>query len=265
MKLSFSTLACPQWSWERIVEQARVLGYDGIELRGVLDELDPLALQPLLPARRAASLSRLHQLKLSLPCIDTSCVFLSSSQELTQTLEEGRRIVDLAQASGTPWVRFFGDRVPTGMGDDDAVARVSLALNELGRYAQGTGVSVLLETHGSCANPKFTRRIFDRVDSPATGVLWDLANPVEAGFAPETVWELLHPLIAHVHVKDVTARGKPCLPGIGVVPIPKCIQLLREGGYTGWLSFEWERRWYTGIEAPEVALPAFIEYMSNLL
>lgn len=264
MKLSFSTLACPQWSWERIVEQARVLGYDGIELRGVLDELDPLALETLAPAHRAASLSRLDQLKLSLPCIDTSCTFLSS-QELSDTLREGRAIIDLAQAVGAPWVRFFGDRIPTGMADDDAVTRISLALNELGRYAQGTGVSVLLETHGSFADPQLTQRVFARVDSPATGVLWDIANPVEAGFSAETVWELLSPLIAHVHVKDVNARGKPCLPGAGVVPIPKCVQLLRDGGYDGWLSFEWERRWYTGIEAPEVALPAFIEYMSNLL
>src|SRR3954469_13410699 len=33
MKLSFSTLGCPDWSLEQIADQARALGYDGVELR----------------------------------------------------------------------------------------------------------------------------------------------------------------------------------------------------------------------------------------
>lgn len=39
MKLSFSTLGCPDWEWEKIINEAYRLGYDGIEVRGVAGEL----------------------------------------------------------------------------------------------------------------------------------------------------------------------------------------------------------------------------------
>jgi len=43
MKISFSTLACPSWSISAAIEQARILGYDGIELsaiKGMCEHLD---------------------------------------------------------------------------------------------------------------------------------------------------------------------------------------------------------------------------------
>jgi len=38
--LSFSTLGCPDWSFEKILEFSVANNYDGIELRGILRELD---------------------------------------------------------------------------------------------------------------------------------------------------------------------------------------------------------------------------------
>lgn len=39
MKICFSTLGCPDWSWEEILAAAKDLGYDGIELRGLGNEI----------------------------------------------------------------------------------------------------------------------------------------------------------------------------------------------------------------------------------
>jgi len=33
--LAFTTLACPDWSWEQAVQRAVEYGYQGLELRGV--------------------------------------------------------------------------------------------------------------------------------------------------------------------------------------------------------------------------------------
>src|SRR6266581_2033943 len=38
--LSFDTLACPDWNFETILNFADEYGYDGIELRGILRQLD---------------------------------------------------------------------------------------------------------------------------------------------------------------------------------------------------------------------------------
>jgi fatty-acyl-CoA synthase len=39
VKISFSTLACPEYSWADIYSMAKDLGYDGIEIRGLGNEI----------------------------------------------------------------------------------------------------------------------------------------------------------------------------------------------------------------------------------
>mgnify|MGYP002798133703 CR=1 FL=1 len=39
MKLSLSTLGCPGWSWNEIFATAKDLGMNGIEVRGVANEM----------------------------------------------------------------------------------------------------------------------------------------------------------------------------------------------------------------------------------
>ncbi|MBE6854860.1 MAG: sugar phosphate isomerase/epimerase, partial [Ruminococcus sp.] len=35
MKIGFSTIACPEYSWTDIYTMAKDLGFDGIEIRGL--------------------------------------------------------------------------------------------------------------------------------------------------------------------------------------------------------------------------------------
>lgn len=46
MKLSFTTLSCPGLSFEKVLDIAQEEGYEGIELRGIQDELDNTRLAP---------------------------------------------------------------------------------------------------------------------------------------------------------------------------------------------------------------------------
>jgi len=41
------------------------------------------------------------------------------------------------------------------------------------------------------------------------------------------------------------------------VPVRQMLRLLAADGYRNWVSVEWEKRWHTEIEAPEVALPQY--------
>jgi len=49
MKLCFSTLGCPDWSWSRVVEAAPRMGYDGLEIRGIQGEMHLPKAEPFLP------------------------------------------------------------------------------------------------------------------------------------------------------------------------------------------------------------------------
>ena len=38
MKLAFSTLGCPDWSWEEILATAKDMGFDAVEILGIAKE-----------------------------------------------------------------------------------------------------------------------------------------------------------------------------------------------------------------------------------
>ena len=101
MKLSFSTLACPDWTMPEIVKVAASTGYDGIELRFVEGE-DSIW---KLPAFSGAALALTKRLiaddGLEICCVDTSCRFHSPDiKERRGWLDEGERMSDLAAELG---------------------------------------------------------------------------------------------------------------------------------------------------------------------
>ena len=49
MKLAFSTLGCPGWSFEEIFATAKDLGMDGIEIRGIGTEMYAPKAAPFAP------------------------------------------------------------------------------------------------------------------------------------------------------------------------------------------------------------------------
>ena len=73
-------------------------------------------------------------------------------------LDEGRRYIDLAQALGVPYVRVFGDKLVPGEPREKTVARIVEGLRTLGAHAKGSGVTVLIESHGDFTrSPTSTR------------------------------------------------------------------------------------------------------------
>jgi sugar phosphate isomerase/epimerase len=55
------------------------------------------------------------------------------------------------------------------------------------------------------------------------------------------------------------------LLGRGEVPVREMLELLAGGGYAGWISVEWEKRWHPEIEEPEVALPQHLSVLRSWL
>src|SRR5437763_13805514 len=118
-KLSFSTLACPDWTMPQIMAMAADHGYEGIELRFVEGE-DALWKLPVFSGTAFASTRRaLADHALAIPCLDTSCRFDSpDAGERKRWLIEGERMSDLAADLGAPGIRVFGDTIQPGADRD---------------------------------------------------------------------------------------------------------------------------------------------------
>ncbi|MCA1595518.1 MAG: sugar phosphate isomerase/epimerase, partial [Chloroflexi bacterium] len=75
---------------------------------------------------------------------------------------------------------------------------------------------------------------------------------------------LLRPTLRHLHVKD-GRDGRYTLMGEGDVPVEPMLDLALDGGYTGPIAVEWEKRWHPEIADPEVALPQYAQKLSAYL
>src|SRR5688500_2528944 len=149
LPIGFSTLGCPQWSWEQILDFGAAHGYAAVELRGLQGEMDLTKRPEFAPARVAATRGQLADRGLRVVCLGASAnMHEPDATRRAAHMDEGRRFIDLAAALGAPYVRVFGDRWVAGEPREATLARVAAGLRELGRHARPLNVTVLLESHG---------------------------------------------------------------------------------------------------------------------
>src|SRR5690242_8208128 len=124
MKLSVSTLGCPQWTLEEILSRCKAYGYDAIELRGVGSELDVTKTEHFCtPSAIAQTRQKIADAGLAVSAIDTS-VRLADEVNLPKHMDEGRAAIDLAAKLGAPFIRVFGGEIPEGEDYPTAISRV---------------------------------------------------------------------------------------------------------------------------------------------
>lgn len=258
--LSFSTLGCPDWTFEQLTDFAALHQYQGIELRGILRQLDLTKCPEFSTAANiTATLSRMKQKGLKFADLGSSAnLHVADPVKRKENLDEARRFIDLAHQLGCPFVRVFPNNLPPGQDKQVTLDLISAGLRELGTYATGTGVQVLMETHGDLVHTNDLLTVMQSVNQPNTGLIWDVTNMWSiTKEPPPQVYNALKKYIRHTHIKDgklVNADVQYTFLGKGEVPIFEAIDLLRKGGYQGYYSFEWEKMWHPEIAAPELAL-----------
>jgi sugar phosphate isomerase/epimerase len=264
LPISFSTLGCPKWGWKRILEQASQMGYAAIELRGIEMKMDLPTLPEFTGTRLNESIEDLEALGLKISDLGASSRMHESDPKVRAAhLDEGRRFIDLAQQLKTPYVRVFGDKVPPGEQKRDVVARVIDGLRTLGEHAKGSGVTVLLETHGDYTDSPTVVELMKSAAMDTVALVWDAHHTFVAGKEqPSVSFAALKPWVLHTHLKDSRPEGSEVryvLTGKGTVPVREQVRLLKVAGYKGYYGFEWEKGWHPEIEEPEVAFPHFVE------
>ena len=270
MKLGASTLGCPDWTLDEILDRLPRYGYEGVELRGLGPDLDLTQSPAFAPSAIAETRRRFADAGLVICGVDTSCSFTDPDPAIwARNLEEGRRAIDLAASLGAPTIRVFGGDIGDETERPEAVKRVASALIELGDYAAASGtVQVVLETHDAFSTGVQAAEVLEQAPHPRVRALWDLHHPFRQGEAPEETFRALGPYLEQAHVKDSEPGGTYCLLGEGDIPVLAMLRLLKSGGYDGWLNLEWEKRWIRGLADPAVAFPQYVarlrEYLDEL-
>ena len=264
MKLAFSTVGCPDFSWAEITSMAKDLGFEGIELRGQGCEPAP-AIPAFREEKRARTVKSLAEMRLAVSCVSAGCC-LKDVSDTERTLRELREYIGFAQQVGAPFVRVLADRGPEAEGEVDDAA-VAKTLRELVPAAEACGVTLLVESNGVYADTARLAALLSAVASDSVAALWDMHHPYRfAGETPEQTVQNLGAYIRYVHLKDsVMENGRVSyrMMGEGDLPVEEMIRALRSVNYEGYVCLEWLKRWMPGLSDAGVVFPQFADYMSR--
>jgi sugar phosphate isomerase/epimerase len=288
LQISFSTLASPDWTWHDVLRHGPEYGYDGVEVRLLSRNTDLLSITDLAPSHWPARKRELTDTGFAVSGLASSVRFdYPDPVERRKQHDIGRKYIDLAVALGAEFIRVFGDSLPSVEQPSQRTAmmnQIADGLRALGEVATSANIQILLETHGDFSASPPAAEVMQLVNHSHVGLVWDTHHPWRFFGEPLTdSWDRLKPWTRHTHWKDsvLMPEGHPLsaeqqaaahaasalMVGHrhadyvlflgGEFPARECLQLLLDGGYTGWHSLEWEKMWHPELLPPEVALPLF--------
>lgn len=248
-----------------VIKKAAELGFDGIELANITEnytyDIDELKKAGEEAGIRFSSWA-------------TSADFLS---DIPTQIENLKKEIDRAHYLGCEVLRT--DIYHYEMANP-YIPEVMQAIRDLADYCQEKGMVLTTENHGGplCTATRLDK-LMQVVDHDNFGILCDFANFVDGGEDPVQAVNLLKYRIRHVHMKDVhILDGNRIFPGEGWymsrngdysrcaitgqgnVEMYKCMKVLADAGYDGWLIQEFE-----GIEDCIYAVEKGLKYAKRLL
>ncbi len=264
MKISFSTLGCPNYDWKDICSMTKDLGFNGIEVREISSEYSR---SPFAEGKLAETAETLKKMRIEVPCLSTGCC-LKYTEKHNENIAEITKYIDVAKAIGASYIRILADENPgpDGEVDDDVIIA---EIKEIAKTAEEKGVVLLVETNGVYCDTLRLKNLLDRIQSDYVAALWDVHHPYRyKNERPEETLQNLGAYIKHVHVKDsVIENGKVSykMMGDGDMPFENIMLALRSINYEGYISLEWVKKWAPELTDAGIVFPQFVEFMSKYL
>ena len=258
MKLSFSTKGWHNNTFKEFCEIATDLGFKGIELHNIHNRLFTDKDGAFHDNTARATVRKLYEMKLSLPCIDTICN-PTEKTEAEASFDEISRCISIAENLHIPYVRL------KAYGNDEDAMRATV--EKVLPIAEEKKVTLLIETCGMYSDTLRLREFLDSFACDNLAALWDMYSPYfENGETAEATIKNLGAYIKHVHIKDAekTESGaKFCLIGEGEMPIGDMMLGLRSVNYDGFISLEWHPEWCDELDDMEIIFSQFVNYMKQ--
>ncbi len=261
MKISVTSYSFSQYiksgkiKVEDCVCLAKELGFDGIEFIGLgcATQGERLALAEKI--RKSAEEKGIDMVAYAVGAALYQPTVRARRREVKRLKDE----VDVAYALGVSVMRhdatfnYYPDK--NGRSFDLMLPAMVRSAREITRYAKRFGIRTCTENHGFIAQDSDRmERLFTAVGEENYGLLIDIGNFLCVDESPESAVSRLAPYAIHVHAKDFCrpdspeegflSRGANPLIGVavgeGIVPVKKCLEILKKAGYDGYVTIEYE-------------------------
>ena len=245
-----------------LVELAADMGFDAIEFA----EINPP--EGMEKAEYAVSLR--ERAKKAGIGIAAYCIGADLLNDTDKEIERLKKEADIASLLGAPFMRHDGSggyrkETRSQRGFSNALPTIVRGYKEVTAYAKTRGVRTAIENHGYfCQDSVRVEAIINGVADENFGALIDIGNFMCADEDPAVAVGNLAPYAFHVHCKDFHfKKGTEFVPGEGffgtrggnflrgaiighgVVPVVQCLRLIKNTGYNGYYTVEFE-----GMEDP---------------
>lgn len=161
-----------------------------------------------------------------------------------------KHTIELAHVLGAENIRMFSFYMPK---DGDPAAFRSEVLNRLARMAdiaRGSGVTLCHENEKGIYGDIPERCVDIHQAVPEIAGVFDPANYIQCGQDTWHCWELMHPYLKYMHIKDALPEGMVVPAGAGAGQIARLLEAYHaQGGQ--WLTIEPHLKIFDGLAALE--------------
>lgn len=264
IKFSGHTMGTPNCDIFQAIDLFKTIGYDGVEVR-VADN-GQINSETITNAEAEKIGQYAADKGMEFSCL-TSYYKDFYGEKRESVIANLKRVAEIAQILDCGLIRVYGGEeayTKNGIWFNDVWTATVTGIREVAKYAATLGVGVCIETHvGSLTmSARDTIKMIDDINMHNVGMLFDYAWVELAG--AETGAEAVRKAakyISHVHIKDWKLENRfpikktSCLMGEGTVAWKEVIPALKEIGYTGYVSDEYEKYWYPeDLPDPEIGM-----------
>ena len=291
MKIAGHTMGTPEYTVLEAIKLFHDIGIDGAEIvvqdgyrSGISTACPPEELEAV---KRAAAENGIEISALT----PYNSYFNDLNDELRQKeIDDICKVIDACQFLGAHYIRIYGGNLQAGDTDHLPERRQRLveAMRFLGDKAAEKDVTLVIENHFNtmCVSARESVDMIREINHPNVRILYDQANLSFTG--KEDYQEAIavqQDYVAYMHVKDLVFKEGVAftsdevshpdeskrnvytrIVGEGVVPWPEILRSVKEHGYDGWLSMEYERRWHPDdIPDASIGMKKGADYLKALL
>ena len=254
MKLSFSVRGWNELSWDDMVKTAEELRFQGIEVYNIAKHEELIGKSgPFHKYKTAVTARMLHDKKLRIPCIDSSCDISAAGDEEMETI---RFLMETAHNLDVPYVSVRARK--------DDRERIIAVLEQLLPLAEDLKLKILVKTCDIYADTAKLRDLMNYFASDGLAALWSVHHPYrEKGETPADTIRNLGAYVRHVHLRDSADDGSFRIIGEGTLPVSEIMDALSSVNYDDFISVEWKCAWLPEIDDPEIIFAHFVTYMNR--
>ncbi len=246
---------------KELISLAKELGFEAFEFSEIRT---PEGMDKIEYAREL----REEALRVGIPIVQYSIgadFIYGSDGNLEKEIERLKYEVDVAEALGVQGMRH--DTTGGYKGEDaekytfaDALPRIIKGCRKVSEYAKTKGIKTMTENHGYFSqDSERVKAIVEGVNYDNFGTLVDIGNFLCVDEVPEKAVAVTSPYAFYAHAKDFCVKSKEemlssdgffktrggnylkgAILGHGDVPVLKCLEIVKNNGYNGYVTLEFE-------------------------